>query len=228
MKTFGVSGTDKFLLNKAKIMGKSFGLKLSSKPNFVIAIGGHGTFYYAEKKFPGIPKLIIRNENIDDLENAILKISKGRYIIEDMTKLEVSVKGKKLQAINDIVIRNKKIYHAIRFDLFAKKKYKNIISDGVIVATPYGSSGYFYSASGKKFKNGIGLVINNPTSPMKPILLGKKSKIEIKVNREAGEVTADSIKKVISVKAGDKITVKVSKKVAKMVKVSGKDLFRRR
>jgi len=33
----------------------------------------------------------------------------------------------------------------------------NLIGDGLIVASPYGSSAYFYSIAKKKFKKGLGL-----------------------------------------------------------------------
>jgi len=227
MKKFGISGTNESLSKRAKLMANSIGLKYSKDPEFVIAIGGHGTFYYAEKKFPEIPKLIVRNENISELKKALEKIQKNEYRIKKMSKLVVKSNGERIEAINDVVVRNKKVYHAIRFDMYAKKQFKNIISDGVIVSTPYGSSGYFYSAGGGVFKNGIGIIVNNPTHRMKPIIMNN-GKIKIKINREQGEVTADSIKKIIGVNVGDKIVIKKSTKTANMIIIGGRNLFRRK
>jgi len=220
----GLHGKEAKSAIKAAIKG---GFALSKKPDFAIVIGGHGTVYFAEKKLPSVPKLLIRPENIRDIPRAIKNISSGKFKIREIRKLKMSVNGKSLEAMNDVVVRNTGLEHAIRFVIKYGNKKKFVVADGVVVSTTYGSTGYFRSVCRKNFKGGYGLAFNNSIENIPPFFFSR-GRILVRIKRGIAEATADSSNKVISIGKGDSVYITPSKKSVKLIDINGIDLFRRR
>lgn len=202
------------------------------KPDFAICVGGDGTLFYAERKLPEVPKIFIKwkgdlrkirfdrlIEKILDKEYNILQIPK---IAAFLNKNKKSIKI----GINDINIHYKPPY-ALRFSLKINSKIKkNVIGDGIVVSTPYGSSGYFKSITGKVFREGIGIAFNNPTERIQPIFINeffkRNMKIKVYILRGNGFLTADNDTNILKIKEGDIITIKKYNRNAKLVKIKGK------
>lgn len=228
MRTFAVAGRRRREAGAARRMALRAGFVYSRRPDFVIALGGHGTFFYAEKAFPGVPKLLVRPHNVGKLREAMGRLARGRFSVNELMKLEARARGRKLVAVNDIVLRNRRVAHALRFDLLAGRKAAHLIADGVVIATPFGSGGYFYSVCRRTFRKGIGITANNPTTPLRPLVAAESTRITVKIRREDGEVTADSSHGTMDVEAGDRIEVRKSKDKGRMIALKGLDLFSRR
>jgi len=202
-----------------------------TKPDIVISLGGDGTLLLAERWFPGIPKIPIRDHSIcykcdwSSLSNVIDKIKKRKYKIEEYEKLEATIRsGKQIHrklCINDFVIRNTKPIHAIRFDLWINNKKINgiLIGDGIVVATPFGATGYYYSITQKSFKKGIGLAFNNMTKPINHLVLNEKAKIKVRIVRSDTTVAGDNDPHVISIKEGDEVEIRKSDKIARIIRM---------
>lgn len=70
----------------------------NNKPEFVITYGGDGTVLYAERKYPGIPKITIRAGSVgfrcmyseEDIEDVLIKIDNGEYTLKEEIKLETT------------------------------------------------------------------------------------------------------------------------------------------
>lgn len=206
-----------------------YGLKLSKKnPDVVISYGGDGTILQSEIMYPGIPKIFIRHSYLcikchgDEYTKFLRYLSKKKKfkIIKEI-KVEASVNGKKLVGMNEVNIVSEKPIFAVRFDLSVNGKSiaRNVIGDGVVVATPFGSRAYFYSIARKTFKNGLGIAFNNSRKKMKNLVIKDSSIIKVKILRDGGWVIADNNPKFIHVSAGDVITVRKSKKMAKTIKI---------
>src|SRR3989344_876896 len=94
---------------------------ISDKPDVVLTVGGDGSFLSAERFFPGIPKLLVREDSIckkctcDSLSEALERLMKNHFNLQNFSKLAVTVKGIKKEAANDVIIRNIHPTHAIRF-----------------------------------------------------------------------------------------------------------------
>lgn len=138
--------------------------QLATQLDFVICIGGDGTFLNVARRFYryNIPILGINHGSLGfltnveraDTEFAIDQILAGKYEIQKRMMLEGSVyrNGKLLYkdtALNDIVVKNdinSKIIHV-------KAYYDNLLidnypGDGLIVCTPTGSTAYSLSCGG--------------------------------------------------------------------------------
>ncbi|MBU5689661.1 MAG: hypothetical protein QXM68_00940 [Candidatus Aenigmatarchaeota archaeon] len=209
-------------LEMKKIISKYFKI-VKNDPDFVISIGGDGTILASERLYPSIPKLTIKTSQIcrkcdyspNRLEIILKMLNDGKYELKKEMKLEAKFKGKRIIALNEIQLHNENPTVAIRFDVYADKMYRNVIGDGVIVSTPFGSTGYFKSITGKSFKKGIGIAFNNSYNfPRKPIIIDEKSKIKIKLNRESGLLLRDNDQNFVRVKENQKIYIKKARKPA--------------
>lgn len=203
----------------------SFGFKLVTRnPDIVISYGGDGTLLMSEHKYPGIPKAPFRYSKIcnkcHDLPilHALELLENQKYRLEEFIKIETKIGKKKLTAANDIIVRNKEPTSALRFSLeIDGEKKGEYIGDGVVVATPLGSSAYFNSITRKTFKRGIGIAFNNTVRQQKPVYLSENSKIKIKIIRMTAQVAADNNPKILELKEGKSLTIKKSTEKTNLV-----------
>ncbi|MEA3429714.1 MAG: hypothetical protein U9R08_00415 [Nanoarchaeota archaeon] len=203
--------------------------KVSRDPDMVIALGGDGTFLYAEQKYPGVPKVFIYHGSLcedcreHDFSKILSKIRRKDYAVHKFMKLSVSVKGEKFLAMNDVNIHYVPPT-ALRYEVAVGGAYDSYIGDGVVIATPYGSSAYFSSISNKKFKTGIGVAINNSTKGKRSFVVKEGNQLKIKIMRGPGVLAVDCNKKIVHLKAGDKVVVKKARSFAKVLKFRGYNL----
>ncbi len=187
---------------------------VKNNPEVVVAFGGEGTFLYSEMIYPGIPKLLVyhsskcKNCKKHNYEKIIRALADKKFKIANFVKIEGSVNGKKLIGLNEINIHYIPPL-AIRFDVSIndKKIANECIGDGLVVSTPYGSSGYFYSVTRKTFSKGLGVAFNNIVKLIKPVITSEGSTIKVKIVRGPGVMCADCNKKIILLKTGDIIKI---------------------
>jgi len=229
MKAAVVSWTPQLVRKELKKAGIK---ETRSHPDIVIAFGGEGTFLFSEQKYPGIPKLFIRHKRTCKKSHNLLPIlnalKRGAYVIENHPKLQAVVNNqrrKTLVCMNDINIHYVPPM-ALRFSvkINGRKVADNVIGDGLIIATPYGSSAYYKSITRSTFSNGIGVAFNNPVKPHKPLKLKADSKIEVKIIRGPGVLAADCCRKLIKLKEGDVIRIKKHKSPARIIHLRGRKL----
>ena len=96
---------------------ENYGFKYSeNNPDIVISLGGDGTYLRSERKFSGIPKLIVRynsickKSEINNLNKALKKLKKGKYKIKNNIKLETKIRRKKI-GFRTARSRGFKVYH---------------------------------------------------------------------------------------------------------------------
>ena len=94
-----------------------------------------------------------------------------------------------------------------------------LIGDGIVAATPFGSTAYFYSVTRKKFVRGIGLAFNNTTIHLPPQVLPETARITITIIRNDAEFAADNNPAVLIVHPGDTITITKAHHPAKIIKL---------
>ena len=220
-----------------------FGHDIDNKqPDFVITYGGDGTILHAERKYPGIPKITILPTtkptegsvgfkcmySEEELEDIMIKIDNGKYKLKEEIKLETTFQGRKYLSLNEVQLHNYSPIKAVRFSIYIDDMvlFENVIGDGVVISTPFGSSAYYSSIGGNKFDKGIGIALNNPYNvKSKPEVIdeGFDYDINIKVpqknsnNANEGLLLFDNDNNMIKIKGGDNISVKRSKDTAKFV-----------
>lgn len=197
---------------------------VETDPDFVVCYGGDGTVLFGERKFPGVPKLIIKTSHacrmydytLNDLHELLSRIKAGDYQIHSEMKVETEAKGEHLVGLNEIQVHLKLPIYAVRFSLSVNgKKYDTLIGDGIIVATPFGSTAYYRATGGKSFKKGIGISFNNlHNSDVKGFVTHEDSVLKITVTRGPAWLLADNNEKFVDLEAGDTVTIRKSKSLA--------------
>ncbi|MBI2449346.1 NAD(+)/NADH kinase [Candidatus Pacearchaeota archaeon] len=212
MKKIGIVSREKSLIPEIKKKIKEYGFSFSVKPDFVLSMGGDGTFLVAERRYPGIPKILVKYNSICkkcaafDIDHILQNIKDKNYKINEIEKLEASFNNKKLQAVNDIIVRNKQQYAALRFSLNVdSNNVGEFIGDGIVASTSFGSTGYFHSITRKSFNKGFAIAFNNITEKRDPIFFNKK--VEIKILREQAIISADNNDNIITVSEGNTIII---------------------
>ncbi|MBI2676101.1 MAG: NAD(+)/NADH kinase [Candidatus Aenigmarchaeota archaeon] len=202
------------------------------KPDFVIIYGGDGTVLSSEAAFPGVPKLVFRKSipgthypscRLAELDKVLESLSKGQCSIREYAKALAEVKGKKLSGLNEVQIHNADPRKAIRFDvsLDGKPLYKNVIGDGIVAATPFGSHAYYMAVGCKPFETGLRAAFNNTKPRPNPVELDKDDILAIEIKREKALVLADNQKDFVNLASGDRVEIRQAKDVARFVLFRG-------
>jgi NAD+ kinase len=199
-------------------------------PDFIVCFGGDGTVLFSERMFPGVPKLIIKTSRVcrecdytlDELNNVLSRIREGDYCLYKKMKLETEAKSRKLVGLNEIQIHPKLPIHAVRFSLSVDgKEYKDLIGDGVIVATAFGSTGYYKATGGKRFTEGIGISFNNlHNSNIESFVVPEDSTVKLTVSRGPAWLLADNNENLIELRAKDAVAIRKSESIANFICVS--------
>ncbi len=202
--------------------------------DLIISIGGDGTMlktaFYA-RKFE-TPMLGINlgklgfladfeKERLNDLIDAI---KNKDYIIEERIALSADCECEERQnlyAINDLVIDRgrwpKMIEIRLRID---GREVSSFSADGIIIATPTGSTGYSLSTGGPIVSPLSSSITISPISPhtlnMRPLVLSSKQKIEVDVFSPTNIQVSTDGQRVHYYKSPLKISVKKAEKKIKL------------
>ena len=195
----------------------------------IICHGGDGALLGAEREFPGVLKFPVRDAATaptcpkHQIEERLAKLAAGNQIVTELPKLTAVWQGNRISGINDIFIHNKICCGALRYnvridgELYAKE----IVGDGVGMATVHGSTAYFRSITRSIFRTGVGLAFSNAAAEISHLVLPETSSVEIEILRGPGLIIADN-SPVSEVAGGTKITLQLSEETAK---VCGADEF---
>ncbi len=214
--------------------------------DMVIVLGGDGTLISVARSVAGrnIPIVgvnlgqlgflteITRDELPEMMENLI----RGDYQVTDRMMLDAFIKRDgeivgQYTVLNDVVINKGALARIIDLKTFVDGSLlSNYKADGLIVATPTGSTGYNLAAGGPIIYPEINSLLISPICPHmltnRPIILWSRSVIEVEVRFEDDVVffTADGQvgRKLLP---GDRVEVRRSESRARLVNSPNKDYF---
>jgi len=189
----GLLGTHKFEVVQREQMGQ--------RCQLVIVVGGDGSMLKAATLLAeqDIPVVGINRGRLgfltdilpDDIESALDQILDGHYREEPRFLLEVATDadgtGRLLgSAMNDIVLHPGIAAQMIEFDLYVDGQFVcHQASDGLIIATPTGSTAYSLSAGGPIMHPRLDVLALVPMYPhslsSRPIVVDSKSRITLVV-----------------------------------------------
>ena len=171
--------------------------------------------------------------NPDDFEYQLDTIFAGECQIEQRFLLELEVyRGGELQstnsAVNEVVLHHGKVAHMMEFEVYLDENFVfSQRSDGLIVATPTGSTAYSLSGGGPILTPNLDALSLVPMFPhtlsARPIVVDANSTVRMKVSKENKDnlqVSCDS-HIVLTVLPGDEIVIR--KNPAKLSLIHPKD-----
>ena len=211
----------------------------------VVSLGGDGTLLRTVHEFPDTPVLGLNLGGLGylasvgrrDFDRALDLLAEGRYSISKRTLLEARIGGRSAAtALNDIVVAREASGHTISLDLAADgKPVTRYLADGLIVATPTGSTAYSLAAGGPVAMPDSGCIVVTPSNPhalaVRPLVVRDTVRLAVSARaRTAGNgdmavgVFADG-ERALVLKAGESVEIRKSAKTAKLVELEGYDPY---
>ena len=211
------------------ILTKKIEANQFKKSNLVIVIGGDGFMLQTLKKNKNSKKQFygINSGNYGFLMN----IFSSKNIIKNLTKanmvsispLEMIVKNKnnkskKSIAINEVsVLRQSRQAASLSIKQGSRQIIKNLVSDGVLVSTPAGSTAYNLSVHGPILSLNSKKLSISPISPFRPRrwkgkIVNDKSKITI-INLNVVKRPISAVADNLEVRNAKSITIKTNYKI---------------
>lgn len=172
---------------------------------------------------------------IGNIEPALDKLLCGDYTKEARMMLSGRVfhEGKCIVhdfALNDIVISRRGSLQVLHFHIYVNGRFLNgYVADGMIVATPTGSTGYNMSAGGPIVEPGASILLLTPICPhtlnTRSIVLSPEDEVAIEIpeGRENGvqkvEASFDGSHRVL-LQTGDRIVIRKASKTTEILKLN--------
>lgn len=199
-----------------------------SDPDVVLCHGGDGTLLRAERRFPGVPKLPVRVGSGARLcarheLNAVLSaLAAGTLPREQLDLLALSVGRARFRALNDVTLRNENPALAVRFHLEVDGvRSREFTGDGLVVATPFGSTGYYRSITGKSITSGLAVAFNNTTRVVEPLELTPDSEILVHLERGPAVLVHDNDPRHVRLRQGHRFGVRLAEEKAEVLGLDG-------
>lgn len=174
--------------------------ELSENADILLSIGGDGTLLNTITlvRDSGIPVLgintgrlgFISSVSTDQIDNAINQLLKKEYTIQERTLLQLNTDnqlfGETNFALNEVTVLKKDTSSMIRIHAFLDDEFLNSYwADGLIIATPTGSTGYSLSCGGPIVVPGTENFIIAPIAPhnlnVRPVIISEDREIKLKV-----------------------------------------------
>lgn len=216
--------------------------ELVKKVDLIIVFGGDGTLLNSARQYLNyeIPILGVNMGNVgfltdisvDNFDLAIKEILSGKFKIEERNLVSAKFNENHLYGLNEVVIHSGAYAQLMRYRLSVNKKavYEQR-SDGLIVATPTGSTAYSLSAGGPIIHPSLDVWTILPMLPQslssRPFIISSDENVEMELfegpNKNA-KICVDG-QDDIDVPYGVKISISKMEKTLKLVHPEDNDFF---
>ena len=212
------------------------------KVDIVVVFGGDGTLLNAARKYLNydIPILGINMGNVgfltdistDNFEKTIKEVLDGNYKIEERNLVSAKFGKNHLYGLNEVVIHSGAYAQLMRYRLNVNDKvvYEQR-SDGLIIATPTGSTAYALSAGGPIIHPSLDVWTILPMLPQslssRPFVISTDEKVEMDLfdgPNENAKICVDG-QDDIDIPYGEKILISKMEKTLKLVHPNDNDFF---
>ncbi len=234
----------------ASLLGKSdmgYSMhEIAEMSDILVVLGGDGTLLKVAREFfmADIPILGINLGHIgflaevemSDLEPSMERILKGDYEIEERLMLSSQVirngeVAASFHSLNDMVVSKGPFSRIIMLEAYVNDQLlETYPGDGVIVASPTGSTAYSLSAGGPIVNPNLNVLIVTPICPHmlhhRSVIISEKEVVHIKVFTQQAEVilTVDG-QHGFQLKNNDEIIIQKSEHSTRLVKVSDVNFY---
>ena len=210
--------------------------------DLIVSLGGDGTMLIAAKEAirGNIPVLAINMGSLGYLaevkpQEAVQMMQdyeNGNYKTEERSFLKVKYEDNVFYALNELVItKGGHEAHLIQVEVYSNDAFVNKYrADGIIVATPTGSTAYSLSAGGSIVHPGLNALTITPLAPQsltaRPIIVNGCEVLSFKVTSrdDAVHLNIDG-NQWFQIKKGDLISARISNKKVKIIKPINSDYY---
>ena len=171
----------------------------------ILSIGGDGTILHVANLTLSYHKPILGINlgrcgflatcEVDEMETKLAAVARGQYSLDNRMLLYVRVLGDpnwEGHALNDVVVTKGRLQQAIDFSVYCDNiLVEHFRGDGVIVATPTGSTAYSLAAGGPILDSQTKGIVVTPICPHSlatpPMVFAQERKINICVGQVADD-----------------------------------------
>ncbi len=215
--------------------------------DLVIAIGGDGTMLYASRlaRESGTPILGINRGRLgfladvtpDEMITSVENVLQGNFTTDSRLLLEARLRHENgdeevAYALNDVVLQRRETGRMVDFEARVAGQYVNTHSgDGLIIATPTGSTAYALSCGGPIVEPQLDVVIVVPVCPHtltdRPIVVSANQPVEVSLLQRddtKAEITVDGFS-MGGIVPGDNLQISAAKNRVTLVHPPGYDFY---
>ena len=207
--------------------------------DFLLAIGGDGTVLRALQRTTA--KLLGINSGslgfltevtVAEFPRALLRLAARDFLVEERTKLKVIVDGERLyDCTNEAVLHTAHIAKIRDFEVWLNSTLvQKVRADGIIVATPTGSTSYNLSVGGPIVDPRVEAFVISAIAPFKPAaratVVPTSAQIRVRLSKPKECLLVLDGQHEVELKGSEDIRMEGSDKRANLVKF-GEDFYRR-
>ena len=190
--------------------------ELGDDADLIVAIGGDGTLLFAAQLAlaRGVPLIGVNRGRLgfltdvlpDEMVANVDDVLAGRFETDRRQLLSARLlhadgSGRKHLSLNDVVVQRQESGRMLELEVWIDGAFVNSHGgDGLVIATSTGSTAYALSCGGPIIHPALGAVVIAPISPHtlsdRPIVLGRESRIEVRLVARSGtraQVTCDGV-----------------------------------
>lgn len=211
------------------------------KPDFLITAGGDGTILDAVTyvRDSGIPILgintgrlgFLSNVSKDKIAKAVQALASGDYSLDDRNLLDLQAEGLDMDlnfALNEVSVSRKDTTAMVTVHTWIDGHYLNSYwADGLIIATPTGSTGYSLSCGGPIIMPGSESFVITPIAPhnlnVRPFVIPNDIEIKLKVEGRERQFLVSLDSRIYTMDSGSELVVKLENFKIRMVKTEIQD-----
>jgi NAD+ kinase len=214
--SYGVSVT-------CDLEGKARLASMAKDADLVIVIGGDGTLLSAARRMVGtvVPTLgvnlgklgFLAEHSLEDVYAYVDGAIPQGWRLNPKMMLQAQLNGTTRYALNDVLIAQGVMTRLINIDMYVDNAHATQYrSDGVIISTPVGSTGYSLSLGGPILSQGLRAFVITPMAPHsltnRPIVIEGLSKVSFRIQGNPNELALVSDgQDRLDIKPGDELTV---------------------
>jgi len=221
--------------------------EIAQQADLLVVLGGDGTLLAAAREAApqGTPILPINmgslgfltSFTVEELYPALETTLAGRAAIEERVLLMVerfNAKGEVLTkqlVLNEAAVHKETLARMIELELFIDESFVcRYRADGLIVATPTGSTAYSMSAGGPIVHPGVASILITPICPHtlsdRPVVVRDTSEIELRlsVNSDSVFLTLDG-QTGVAMEGGDRVRITRAAEMLKLIQPPNKTYF---
>lgn len=215
--------------------------------DMVVALGGDGTMLHASRltAMDSVPVLGVNLGRLgflaevqpDEWRQVFDRVRRGDYWIEHRFMLHAEVwrgdhQRLSVEVLNEVVVSRGALVRPVRLETYIDGELlTTYVADGLIIATPTGSTAYALAAGGPilppDLKNILLLAVAPHLSVDRAIVLAQGSVVTVKVVTDQPAVVTGDGSIELPLQDGDQITVAASSHVARFVRVQPPSYFYR-
>ena len=215
------------------------------RTDVILTIGGDGTILHEANLSLEYRKPILGINlgrcgflatcEVDEMESKLSAVARGEYFLDNRMLLYVRVLGDNSwegHALNDVVMTKGRLQQAVDFSIYCDDiLVEHYRGDGVIVATPTGSTAYSLAAGGPILDSQTKGIVVTPICPHSLASPAMGFAQERKINLCVGQVADEEVfiscdgDAGYSVKAGATAEVRLSDQVVQLITFSKADQF---